>query len=87
MPPGVLYFVGRRTKEVLRGRIGIDFAGWLMSDGYGVYRQYAQRLRCWAHLIRKARALAETFTPHVQGYGNALLATFDRLIEQVRQGP
>lgn len=30
-------------------------------------------------------ALAETFTPHVQGYGNALLATFDRLIEQVRQ--
>lgn len=72
---------------MLRGRIGIDFAGWLMSDGYGVYRQYAQRLRCWAHLIRKARALAETFTPHVQGYGNALLATFDRLIEQVRQGP
>jgi transposase len=53
--------------------------------GYAAYRQYAQRLRCWAHLIRKARALAETFTPHVQGYGNALLETFDRLIDAVRQ--
>ena len=86
----VLFFIGRRTKEVLRGRIGADFAGWLMSDGYGAYREYTQRLRCWAHLIRKARALAETFTPHVQGYGNTLLDTFDRLIEQVyqaREGP
>ena len=86
----VLYFVGRRTKETLRGRIGIDFAGWLMSDGYGAYREYRRRLRCWAHLIRKARALAETYTPHVQGYGNRLLETFDRLIDQVyqaREGP
>ncbi len=86
----VLYFVGRRTKEVWRGRIGTEFAGWLMSDGYGAYREYSHRLRCWAHLIRKARALAESFTPHVQGYGNALLETFDRLIDQVyqaREGP
>ena len=86
----VLFFIGRRTKEVLRGRIGTDFAGWLMSDGYGAYREYTHRLRCWAHLIRKARALAETYTPHVQGYGNTLLDTFDRLIEQVyqaREGP
>lgn len=81
----VLYFIGRRTQEILRGRIGADFAGWLMSDGYVAYREYTQRLRCWAHLIRKARALAETFTPHVQGYGRSLLETFDRLIETIRQ--
>jgi hypothetical protein len=67
-----LFFIGRRTKELLRGRIGAEFAGWLMADGYGAYREYRYRLRCWAHLIRKARALAETFTPHVQGYGVTL---------------
>lgn len=81
----VLYFIGRRTQEAFRLRIGPDFAGWLMSDGYAAYRGYEKRLRCWAHLIRKARALAETYTPHVQGYGNQLLDAFDRLIEAVRQ--
>ena len=85
-----LFFIGRRTKELLRGRIGAEFAGWLMADGYGAYREYRYRLRCWAHLIRKARALAETFTPHVQGYGVTLLETFDFLIDKVyqaREGP
>ncbi len=86
----VLYFVGRRTKAVWRGRIGVDFAGRLMSDGYGASREYSHRLRCWAPLIRQARALAEIFTPHVQGYGRALSDTFDRLTDQVyqaREGP
>ena len=85
-----LFFIGRRTKELLRGRIGAELAGWLMADGYGAYREYRYRLRCWAHLIRKARALAETFTPPVQGYGIALLETFDVLIDKVyqaREGP
>ncbi len=85
-----LFFIGRRTKALLRGRIGADFAGWLMADGYGAYREYRNRLRCWAHLIRKARALAETYTPQVQGYGVTLLETFDCLIDKVyqaREGP
>jgi transposase len=81
----VLFFIGRRTKELLQRRLGADFAGWLMADGYGAYREYQRRLRCWAHLIRKARALAETFTPHVQGYGLELLKTFDLLIDKVYQ--
>jgi len=25
------------------------FLGYLMSDGYRVYRHYRRRLRCWAH--------------------------------------
>lgn len=81
----VLYFIGRRTQALFRTHIGADFAGWLMSDGYAAYREYGRRLRCWAHLIRKARALAETYTPHVQGYGNDLLDAFDRLVEAVHQ--
>ena len=85
-----VFFIGRRTKEVFWGRIGHDFAGWLMADGYRVYRAYAYRLRCWAHLIGKARGLAETFTAHVQGYGRTLMETFEALLEavyQAREGP
>jgi hypothetical protein len=86
----VIFFIGRRTKETFWKHIGLEFAGWLMADGYGAYREYALRLRCWAHLIRKARALAEGFTPHVQGYGLSLLAILDTLmagVYQAREGP
>lgn len=79
----VVFFIGRRTKKVFQSHIGKDFAGWLMSDGYRVYREYLHRLRCWAHLIRKARGLAETYTPHVQGYGVTLLEIFDTLMDAV----
>ena len=86
----VIFFIGRRTKETFWGHIGLEFAGWLMADGYGAYREYKLRLRCWAHLIRKARALAEGFTPHVQGYGLTLLEILDTLmagVYQAREGP
>lgn len=86
----VIFFIGRRTKETFWGHIGLEFAGWLMADGYGAYREYKLRLRCWAHLIRKARALAEGFTPHVQGYGLSLLEILDTLmagVYQAREGP
>jgi hypothetical protein len=86
----VLFFIGRRTKEAFRACIGIDLAGWLMSDGYQVYREYELRLRCWAHLIRKARGLAETYTPHIQGYGRTILEILDTLragVYKAREGP
>lgn len=86
----VFFTIGRRTKAMFLGVIGLEFAGWLMSDGYKAYRYHEFRLRCWSHLIRKARALAETYTPHIQGYGNRLLAIFDRLlaaVQQAREGP
>jgi transposase len=57
----VVYFcVGKRTKEQLQQVLKTSFSGWLMTDGYGAYRSYAKRLRCWAHLLRKARGLAES---------------------------
>ncbi|MCP4376427.1 MAG: transposase, partial [bacterium] len=43
-----LFLVGYRTKEIIENLLGSDFAGWLMSDGYKVYRNYLKRLRCWA---------------------------------------
>lgn len=41
-----LFFIGHRTKALLRGRIAAEFAGWLMTDGYRAYREYQHRLRC-----------------------------------------
>ena len=47
-----VFFIGRRTKEVFWGRIGHDFAGWLMADGYRGYREYAYRPLLAAELTR-----------------------------------
>ncbi|MCP4368009.1 MAG: transposase [Deltaproteobacteria bacterium] len=45
------------------------FASWLMSDGYGQYRQYGKRLRCLAHIIREARGLVESCHPEASEFG------------------
>jgi transposase len=43
-----------------------DWDGILVSDGYGVYQPWvAQRQTCLAHLIRRARGLAQRTDPHV----------------------
>ena len=48
-----------RSKEAFAALID-DWAGLLVSDGYGVYRHWVQaRQTCLAHLIRTARGLAE----------------------------
>jgi transposase len=66
----VVYFcVGKRTKEQLQQVLNASFSGWLMTDGYGAYRHYAKRLRCWAHLLRKARGLADSCDLVAQEFG------------------
>ena len=53
----------RRSKEAFAALID-DWAGILVSDGYGVYRNWVQaRQTCLAHLIRTARSLAERQKP------------------------
>jgi hypothetical protein len=39
----VLYVIGQRAKEMFENALSADFAGTLMSDGYGVYRARALR--------------------------------------------
>ncbi|MFZ1830811.1 MAG: transposase [Candidatus Competibacteraceae bacterium] len=51
--------VAGRGKELVENVLD-GFTGWLMSDGWIAYRHYPRRLRCWAHLIRKARGLAQS---------------------------
>ena len=66
------------------------FAGWLMSDGYQAYRQYAKRLRCLAHLIRKARGQSESLNQEAQAFGEKVRECLTGFIEgvyQAREGP
>jgi len=83
VPYTALYLIGARTAEMFDNALSTAFAGVLMSDGYGVYRARANRLRCWAHLLRKLRGLAESTDPRVATTGSAMLGHFERLQQAV----
>jgi hypothetical protein len=79
----VLYVIGRRTKEMFDNTLSVDFVGRLTSDGYIVYRCWLLRPRCWAHLQRKLRGLAESSDRHTAQAGIAILDSFDRLMAAI----
>lgn len=84
-----LYYVAYRSKELVRNLLD-GFTGWLMSDGYLVYREISKRLRCWAHLERKAKGLAESLDRPTAAFGKSahtLLKTLMAAIYQAREGP
>ena len=74
-----LYSVAGRGKELVENVLE-GFTGWLMSDGWVSYRHYPRRLRCWAHLIRKARGLAESYHRDVRAFGRQVLDTLNALV-------
>src|SRR5512139_69807 len=85
-----LYFIGYRSKEILANTLGDTFAGWLMSDGYQAYRGFQQRLRCWAHLLRKAQGLIVSLQAEARAFGqttHALLSDLMQAVYQAREGP
>lgn len=79
----VLYLVGSRSREMLDNALDAAFAGVLMSDGYAVYRNRPNRLRCWAHLLRKARGVAESTDQRAARAGLKLEKGLKRLMEAV----
>lgn len=87
-----LFWVGHRTKEIFVNLLDalIGFEGHLMTDGYRLYRAYPKRLRCWAHLLRKAKGLRDSYTLTSQAYGKQVQALLNTLIDAVylaREGP
>jgi transposase len=80
-----LYVIGHRSMETIVKVLGESFSGWLMSDGYKVYRIYKNRLRCWAHLLRKARGLSESLNKDVQEFGKEVLTILTVLMEAIYQ--
>mgnify|MGYP000854698532 FL=1 len=84
-----LYYVAGRGKELVNNVLD-GFAGWLMSDGWMAYRDYPRRLRCWAHLLRKARGLAQSCDREARVFGRLVLSTMEVLMGAVyaaREGP
>ena len=84
-----LYYVAGRGKELVENVLD-GFTGWLMSDGWMSYRHYLRRLRCWAHLVRKARGLAQSGHGEARAFGKLVLETLETLMAAVyaaREGP
>lgn len=85
-----LYAIGYRSKEILINVFGETLAGWLMSDGYHAYRHFSQRLRCWAHLLRKAHGLKASLSGEARRFGEATLKVMEEAMEAIyraREGP
>jgi transposase len=76
-----------RSKEAFAALID-DWAGILVSDGYGVYRHWVQaRQTCLAHLIRSARGLAARENPDLAACGTWALAELQRLCHMATAPP
>src|SRR5215831_12616997 len=77
----------RRSKEAFAALID-DWAGLLVSDGYGVYQTWVQaRQTCLAHLIRTARGLAARPQPALAACGTWALAELQRLCHMATAPP
>lgn len=86
----ILFTTGRRTKEFVASILLKTYAGILMTDGYCVYREYTRRMRCWAHLLRKAKGLIDSLDPKAQAFGKKtknLLNCLIQAIYEARDGP
>ncbi len=79
----VVYWIAGRGSELLSNVLGNAFQGWLMSDGWQVYRYYLKRLRCWAHLIRKAEGLKDSLDITAREFGEQTLLLLNTLIKAV----
>jgi transposase len=74
----------RRSKEAFAALIN-DWAGLLVSDGYGVYQPWvAQRQTCLAHLMRTARSLAEHHDTALAACGQRAVAELHRLCHMAK---
>jgi len=85
-----VYVIGKRDITTLEKILAKTFDGWLMTDGYGAYRWYKKRLRCWAHLKRKALGLSESLNKEAKIFGQKALNVLVRLIKAIhrcREGP
>lgn len=52
-----------RSKKVLEEILGKNFKGTIVCDGWNAYSEYTTKIqRCWAHLLREAKHLAEKYS-------------------------
>lgn len=76
-----------RGKNVLKEVLGKGFRGTIVCDGHRSYSNYTRRLqRCWAHILREARFVAEKHGEAECLY-KALHRLYDRLVDAMAKGP
>ena len=64
------------------------WAGIVVSDGYTVYQQWIHgRQTCLAHLIRRARGLAERQEPELAQFGGRAMTELKRLVHWAHAPP
>ena len=80
-----VFRIGSRRHEEIRDLLGDAIVGWLVTDGYGAYRDYEKRQRCVAHLIRKGLALAGGLSPDGVRFGEWLVRELRGLIHAVAE--
>ena len=77
-----LYVIAGRGKATVT-QVLDGFTGWLMSDGWFSYRGYARRLRCWAHLLRKAQGLVDCYDAGGRAFGHLVHTTLETLMAAI----
>ena len=80
-----VFHIGSRRKEELSHLIKEVFIGWLVSDGYAVYRSHFKRQRCVAHLIRKAVAITGAINQKAAQIGQWILDDLRELIATIAE--
>ena len=80
-----VFHIGSRRHEEIKALLGDALIGWLITDGYGAYRDYERRQRCIAHLIRKGLALAGGLSPDGVRFGEWLVRELRGLIHAVAE--
>jgi transposase len=75
-----------RAKKVIEEMLGHNFKGVVCCDGWNAYSQYTTNIqRCWAHLLREAKHLADKYT-EFEGFYQAFKTMFEN-IKAVRNKP
>jgi len=83
-----LFLIHRKRSMAAFKELVKDWAGILVSDGYGVYRNWLNlRQTCLAHLIRDAKALAENSNPELAKFGKKALKELKRLCHMAHAPP
>jgi transposase len=87
-PNAALFMLhSRRSGEAFKALIQ-DWTGILISDGYGVYRNWVgQRQTCLSHLIRDAVGLSESPDPELAKFGIWAAAELQRLCHMANAPP
>jgi len=76
-----------RSKKVLKEILGEDFKGVIVCDGWRSYSSFTNGLqRCWSHLLRELRELAENF-PQASDLCHAMRNLYYKLKKAVSENP